>query len=143
MLDFKKIREQITNHQVSQSNTKKFGEVHTPFSLIDEMLDTLPKEVWFDPSKTWLDPAAGIGNYMIVVVERLMEGLKSSYPDPIDRYRHIIGNMIYQVELQPESCKIIEQTFNPDGTFKLNLHCGSFLESLPWDEEVNKFFTFV
>lgn len=136
MLNFSSIKSQIAAHAVSKDHTKNFGEVHTPFTLIDEMLDALPKEVWYDKDKTWLDPAAGIGNYMICVVERLMTTLKDVIPNEEARYRHIVENMIYQVELQPESCKIIEQTFNFDGSYKLNLHCGSFLDKLPWEENV-------
>ena len=42
---------------------KKFGEVMTPISLVKEMLDTLPKEVWSNPNLKWLDPANGAGTF--------------------------------------------------------------------------------
>ena len=60
---------------------KKFGEVFTPLSLISEMLDHLPNEVWSNPNLKWIDPANGMGNFPIAVYLRLMEGLKEQIPN--------------------------------------------------------------
>jgi CRISPR/Cas system-associated endonuclease Cas1 len=46
-----KINESITT---SVAEKKQFGEVFTPIKLINEMLDTLPVEVWSNPKlKRW------------------------------------------------------------------------------------------
>lgn len=144
MIDLTNIKNTIFNRHITKDNTKVFGEVQTPETLIQEMLDALPTEVWYNKNKTWLDPAAGHGEYMICVVERLMNTLKDIIPNEEERYQHIIEKQVYQVELQPESCKIIDQTFNPTGRYKLNLHCGSFLDKLPWDDKeiVEEWFQF-
>lgn len=47
---------------------KQTGEVFTPIELVDEILDKLPEEVFTDPSKTFLDPACGNGNFLVRVV---------------------------------------------------------------------------
>ena len=53
------------------SNLKaKYGEVLSPESLVNEMLDMLPGEV-FDSSGLWVDPGAGRGIFGKTVVERL------------------------------------------------------------------------
>lgn len=71
---------------VSEVEKKSKGEVFTPFKLINEMLDTLPIEVWNNPNLKWLDPANGIGNFPVIVVQRLMEGLKDIFTDKELRY---------------------------------------------------------
>ena len=102
----------------------KFGEVFTPPAIIDAMLDQLPKHLWSDPTKKWLDPAAGFGNFPMVVYQRLMTGLATHYPDSAERRRHIIERMLYMVEYNPESCARIREIFGSAA----NLHCGSFLD---------------
>jgi len=53
-----------------EKQAKTNGECFTPLSLVNEMLDKLPKDVWKDPSKTYIDPAAGNGNFIIEVIKR-------------------------------------------------------------------------
>jgi hypothetical protein len=51
----------------SKERIKQTGEVFTPLSLVDEILSKLPEEVW-QPEKTFIDPAAGDGNFLVRVV---------------------------------------------------------------------------
>ena len=104
----------------------RFGEVFTPPTIIKAMLDQLPPEVWVDPSKKWLDPAAGFGNFFREVYTRLMKSLECVFPDTSTRHRHIIHEMLYMVEYNPTSCdRIRENSLFANG---VNLFCGSFLE---------------
>ena len=96
---------------VRQAEKKEFGEVFTPLSLINEMLDKLPVDVWKNPKYKWLDPAAGIGNFPMVVYQRLMRGLAPVIPVESERRDHIIQNMLYMVELNGISCDEITRTF--------------------------------
>jgi type I restriction-modification system DNA methylase subunit len=106
---------------------KENDEVFTPPFLINEMLDRLPNNVWSDPAKTWLDPCAGIGNFSVFVLERLIEGLKEWEPDEESRKKHILENMLYHVEMNPESIAKLQKVLNPEGKYTLNVHCGDFL----------------
>ena len=111
---------------VRKEEKDKFGEVFTPNKLINDMLDKLPEEVWSDPTKKWLDPAAGFGNFPMMVYARLMDGL-ADHPDFIDsavRSEHIITRMLYMVEYNEASCKIIRQRFGSAA----NLFFGSFVD---------------
>ncbi|NBP56634.1 hypothetical protein EBU71_08905 [bacterium] len=92
----------IINKFVKDGNVekKKFGEVLTPISLVKEMLDTLPQEVWSNPNLKWLDPCNGPGTFPFVVIYKLMNGLSQWEPDENKRYKHIVENMIYVCELQ-------------------------------------------
>ena len=105
-------------------NKKNNGEVFTPEFLIEEMLDKLPKGVWSNPDLKWFDPAVGVGNFMIFVYYRLMENLKTHFPDDIERKTHIIKNMLYMSELNPENIKECKKLFNNE----LNIYEGDTLK---------------
>ena len=49
---------------------KSTAEDFTPIPLVEEMLSKLPPDVWLDPSKSFIDPAAGNGNFLIEVLRR-------------------------------------------------------------------------
>ena len=114
--------------KVGEVEKKKFGEVMTPLELVKEMLATLPEEVWSNPNLKWLDPANGTGPYPIMVIYKLMLGLKDWEPDDEKRYKHIVENMIYVSELQPKNMFLYMCVVDPFDTYKLNIYTGSFLE---------------
>lgn len=54
---------------------KARSEVFTPTPLVNEMLDRLPQEIWDDPTKTFLDPACGDGQFLSeVLIRKLAAG---------------------------------------------------------------------
>ena len=93
------------------------------------MLDKLPKEVWSNPDLKWFDPAVGVGNFMIFVYYRLMENLKTSFPDDIERKAHIIKNMLYMSELNPVNIKECIKIFGNE----LNIYEGDTLKMDTFD----------
>ena len=105
------------------------GEVFTPMTLVNEMLDTLPEEVWKNPNLKWLDPAAGMGNFPVAVYMRLMEGLRNvkGYEDEEKRRKHILENMLYMVELDKTNVFMMRKIFCGK-IYKLNIFEGSFLD---------------
>ncbi len=122
----KMIREYV---EVSDVEVKTMGEVMTPISLVEEMLDTLPYEVWTDPELKWLDPCNGVGTFMSVVVKRLMKGLESFEPVQELRYQHIIETMIHTCELQAKNVFLYLYAFDPKDEFALNVYNGSYLDA--------------
>ena len=52
---------------------KETGEDFTPVELVNRILDALPPEVWTDPTQVFLDPACGIGNFLVEVKRRILE----------------------------------------------------------------------
>ena len=103
--------EQYLPVRAYEKNT--LGEVFTPEKLIDEMLDQLPPSVWKDPTKKWLDPANGIGNFPMVVFKKLVERLPDKYDGPSGKYsgkegkkKHILKNMLYMCEINPKNIQI-------------------------------------
>ena len=54
----------------SDERIKQTGEVFTPAPLVNELLDRIPREVWSNPEKTFLDPSCGDGNFLVEVLRR-------------------------------------------------------------------------
>ena len=107
---------------------KKFGEVMTPISLVREMLNTLPKEVWSNPGLKWLDPCNGAGTFPYVVIYMLMNGLSEWEPNTEKRYKHIVENMIYTCELQSRNVFLWLCGVDPKNEYTTNSYWGSFLD---------------
>jgi hypothetical protein len=114
--------------KVSKLESKLFGEVFTPRQLIDEMLDTLPAEVWTNKDLKWLDPAVGIGNFPAAIVDRLMVGLKDEILVDSDRYKWIMEEMLYMCDISIKNLFLLYKLFDANNEFKLNVYRGSFLE---------------
>ena len=122
-----RLQEEIEGYNTYEKR-KDNDEVFTPNSLINDMLDKLPEEVWSNPNKTWLDPCAGLGNFSVQVLKRLMEGLKDWEPNEEARKKHILEKMLFHVEMNPESVAKLQKVRNPEGKYTLNVHCGDCLQ---------------
>ena len=128
-----KLLEFINNNLKPKDIEKKIrGEVFTPMTLVNEMLDTLPKEIWKNPNLKWLDPAAGMGNFPVAVYMRLMEGLKyvKGYENEEKRRKHILENMLYMVEIDKTNVFMMRKIFCGK-IYKLNIFEGSFINFSP------------
>jgi pterin-4a-carbinolamine dehydratase len=53
-----------------KNRIKSTGEVFTPTPLVNEILDKLPPELFSDPTKTYIDPACGNGQFLAQVFIR-------------------------------------------------------------------------
>lgn len=120
--------------KVGDVEKKLYGEVMTPISLVNEMLDMLPSDVWNNPNLKWLDPCNGVGVFPCVIVKRLMEGLVDFEPNVELRYKHIIENMLYVCELQPKNMFLFMFCFDTKDEYDLNIYNGSYL-----DEKFDKY----
>jgi len=56
-----------------KARVKATGEVFTPTVLVQEILDTLDQSLFKDPSKTFLDPTCGDGQFLGEALIRKME----------------------------------------------------------------------
>ncbi len=55
----------------SSERVRDLGEVFTPSTTVQEMLDLLPKKMWtVHPSSTFLEPSCGDGNFLVAILER-------------------------------------------------------------------------
>lgn len=88
--------------------SKQTGEVFTPLPLVAEMLMRLPREVWSDPTRTFIDDSAGDGNFLYAAKHVLMAGLRDALPDPAERERHILEEMLFAVEIMPDNVRKLQ-----------------------------------
>lgn len=112
---------------LSKSESKIFGEVFTPQALIEEMLDTLPKEVWTNKDLRWLDSCVGIGNFPAAILQRLTEGLEKEIPNEEERRKHILEEMLFMGDISTKNLFLLYQLFDANNEFKLNVFRGDFL----------------
>jgi hypothetical protein len=107
----------------NKERIQQFGDVPTPINTIEEMLDMLPLNVWSNKDLTWLDPCVGMGNFIVCVYYRLMDGLNKVIPDDKKRDKYIRSNMLYASELNHIHIKTFQKLLPID-----NLIEGNFLE---------------
>lgn len=74
-------------------------EVFTPPNLVNQMLDTLPKEIWKNKEIKFLDPFSKSGVFLREIAKRLMIGLEKQIPDKQKRINHIYTNQIYGIAI--------------------------------------------
>ena len=72
------------------------GEVFTPLELCNLMVNRISLDALKDPKSTFLDPAAGNGNFLIALRDRLKEYHSEEY---------VVNNMLYAVELMEDNHK--------------------------------------
>ena len=96
---------------VTKEDKLYYGEIYTPFSLIDAMLSLFDNNVFEDPTKKWLDIGAGLGYFSILLFYKLNDGLSEKIPNEIERKTHIIHQMIYMVEIKQDNIDELKKTF--------------------------------
>jgi len=70
-------------------------EVFTPPKLVNEILDTLPQELFQNPDTKFLDPCCKSGVFLREIAKRLIDGLADKIPDLQERLNHIFKNQLY------------------------------------------------
>jgi tRNA1(Val) A37 N6-methylase TrmN6 len=97
--------------KVSPADKLEYGEIYTPFSLINQMLDLFEAQVFTDPTKTWLDVGAGQGYIALMIFDRLNKGLAARMPNILERKTHIVENMLYMIELKESNVAALKELF--------------------------------
>ena len=114
----------VQNFDVSDFNKHTHGEVNTDFVLINKILDLLPKKIFKNKNNKWLDPCCGKGYFSMILYQRLFKSLFDVFPNPLERHNHIIENMIYMIEIQPQNIKFLKYLFGETA----NIYEGDFLK---------------
>ena len=119
----------------SKERIKQTGEVFTPLPLVDEILDKLPPELFEDPTKTFVDPAAGDGNFLVRVLKRKIDNgstptqaLETTYgvdimPDNIERLK---ARLLVIAGLTDEHLDIVNK----------NIVCADSLKDWPFENNI-------
>ena len=122
-----------------KSRVKATGEVFTPTPLVQEVLDQLPQEQFVDPSKTFLDPSCGDGQFLGEVLIRKMEN-GSTFEQAL--------STVYGVDLQQDNVDLCRERLlcgreDLRHIVEQNIVCADGLRyhyrfdgSYPYDDEV-------
>ncbi|MDC1383438.1 Eco57I restriction-modification methylase domain-containing protein [Candidatus Puniceispirillum sp.] len=94
-------------------------EVFTPPSLVHQILDELPKEIWSNPDLKFLDPATKSGVFLREIVKRLNVGLVKEFADENIRLRHIFNNQVFGIPITDLTALISRRT----------LYCSKYANS--------------
>ena len=73
MINHIRNRSYMSGVERDKLRVKATGEVFTPTPLVQEILDKLDPELFKDPSKTFIDPACGDGQFLGEVLIRKVE----------------------------------------------------------------------
>jgi len=74
-------------------------EVFTPPTLVNDILDLLPAELWSNPNAKFLDPVSKSGVFLREMAKRLMQGLETQIPDKQERINHIFSQQLYGIAI--------------------------------------------
>lgn len=74
-------------------------EVFTPPALVNQMLDTLPQELFANADTTFLDPFCKSGVFLREIVKRLDKGLETQIADRRQRIDHILHRQVFGIAL--------------------------------------------
>ena len=85
-------------------------EVFTPPNVANQMLDTLPKELWSDKTVTFLDPVSKSGVFLREITKRLIKGLENEFPDIEERIQHILKNQVFGLGITKLTSEISRRT---------------------------------
>jgi len=141
---------EFINNQLMPNEKSKaeHGEVFTPLVTVNEMFDILEiayknkngKSIFMEKDFKWFDPAVGIGNFPIILYQRLMKGLEPIIKREEERKKHILEKMIYVSELTKKNILIYKKIFCFE-TYKLNIYEGDTLELNSIENIKNNIFT--
>lgn len=123
-LNFNDYKQDLTTNIENKVN---YGEIHTNFSLIEEMMDLIPEHYYENPDLKWLDPGCGFGYFSMILFKKLNLALKKVLPNDKIRKYHIVKKMIYMVEINPEYHSFLKLTFGEES----NIISTDFLTYLP------------
>ena len=92
-------REYMSGVDREVARVKATGEVFTPTPLVQEILDHLDPTLFTDPTKTFIDPACGDGQFLSEVLIRKLEA---------DIPLEVALTTIYGVDLMPDNVKLTQ-----------------------------------
>jgi len=87
----------------SKKRVKEHGEVFTPNWMVEKMLDLVKTET-DDIYKTFLEPAAGDGNFLTAILKRKLEAVKQCYDKRYWQTKSLFAlASIYGIEIQKDN----------------------------------------
>ena len=106
---------------------KQNAEVSTPYTLRQQMIDTIPKDFWTQERRVF-EPCVGKGGFLLDIIARFEEGLKEAIEDSEERYKFIVEECLYWGDINPVNVWICRLLLDPFGKYDLKYHLGDTLQ---------------
>jgi len=128
-----------SNGIISQDRVKNFGEVFTPDSIVNNMIDLVDEQLNKEAddiqyiSKTFLEPACGDGQFLIRILYKKLERVSKL---PLEhRQLHLIKSLcaIYGIDIQPDNVVKARERMKAIAT-------GQTVETFDLNNKVNKIY---
>lgn len=104
-------------------------EVFTPPEIVNQMLDTLPQELFENPETTFLDPACKTGVFLREIAKRLLVGLEDKIPDLQQRIDHIFHKQLFGIAITELTSLLSRRSVycskSPDGRYSVSQFSSS------------------
>lgn len=98
----------------SRERVKAHGEVFTPRHMVDRMLDLVEDDLATGPDfidKTFLEPAAGDGNFLVAILQRKLAAVTAHCPASSWPYESLFAlASIYGVELLEDNYEMAKES---------------------------------
>lgn len=127
MIKNKKFNDTEQVFETTQEKKELYGEVFTPYNLVERMLNTIPLKHFKNKNNIWLDVGAGTGYYSIYLYYKLFDNLKKQFISEEQCKNHIINNMIYMIEIQEANVLELKEIFGDTA----NIICDDYLNYEP------------
>ena len=117
---------------------KATGEVFTPTPLVQELLDKLDPKLFQDPTKTFIDPSCGDGQFLSEVLIRKLENVAVEGVVTEQQFEQALST-IYGIELMPDNVELCRERLLCGQTQLKNVVIRNIVQhdSLKYDEDFN------
>lgn len=115
----------FAHYESDKETQKSLGQVWTPYNIIEMMMDKAgtidnKSSIWYDETKTNLDPTMGTGNIIIAMLYRRIVEYKQN---PIVALKNTYG-----VELEPATCEYAKKRIAKFMKNFTNEDCSKIIE---------------
>ena len=129
----------FAHYECDDKERSKLGQVWTPYSIIEKMMDKIgtvnnKTSVWYDETRTNLDPTMGSGN---IIIAMLYRRIVECGQNPIKALSNVYG-----VELEPATCEYAKKriakfmkNFTKEDCSKIIEHNFVCSDIFKWDIE--------
>lgn len=122
---------------IRRKSNKNTQEFFTPYEIVKRMADKIPEETWADPTKTFLEPSFGNGQFILYIIWNRIQhdidwktSLKTLYgvelmQDNVDETKERVLDLLTKMNID----------YNKDEALEImnkNLVCSDFFD---WDFE--------
>jgi hypothetical protein len=117
-----------SNLFTSDHDKQNYSENQTPRFIRENMISYIPDNIWEYPNIKVFDPCAGKCVFILLMIKKLMIGLKKKIKNPNKRYKFIVEECIYFADINEENINICKLLIDPFNQYNLNYYIGDTLK---------------